>query len=140
VPRASELNAGKTQVAAGILSDTEGRVLITDRSRAKSMRQYWEFPGGKTLGGETTEDALRRELGEELGIKILSCEPFHSLEHDYPGMRVAIDFFLVRQWQGAPSGIEGQALKWLRPEEMSPDTLLPADAPILELLKGRNRD
>jgi 8-oxo-dGTP diphosphatase len=136
VPRASGLSEGKIQVAAGILSDIEGRVLITDRSRAKSMRQYWEFPGGKTVGGETAEDALRRELGEELGIEILSCEPFHSLEHDYPEMRVAIDFFLVRRWQGTPSGIEGQALKWLHPRELSPDTLLPADAPLVDLLKN----
>ncbi len=137
VPRAAELSEGRIKVAAGILSDVEGRVLITDRLRANAMRRYWEFPGGKTLGGETAEDALRRELGEELGIRILSCEPFHSLEHDYPEMRVAIEFFLVRQWQGTPSGIEGQVLKWLRPEDLSPETLLPADVPVLELLKGR---
>jgi 8-oxo-dGTP diphosphatase len=53
----------------------------------------------------------------------------------YPELHVAIDFYLVRNWQGVPSGIEGQALQWLRPSEMSPELLLPADAPVLKLLK-----
>ncbi|MCH8336783.1 MAG: 8-oxo-dGTP diphosphatase MutT [Proteobacteria bacterium] len=123
-------------VAAGILIDSVGRLLITDRSRAKSMRGFWEFPGGKLASGESAEDALRRELAEELEIEIVSFEYFCSLGHDYPGMRVAIDFFLVRQWQGTPSGIEGQALQWLRPSEFSPGLLLPADAPLLDLLQN----
>jgi len=100
------------------------------------MQEFWEFPGGKLASGETAEDALRRELAEELGIEIAFCEHFHSLEHDYPEMRVAIEFFLVGQWQGTPSGIEGQALKWLRPSEFSPGLLLPADAPLVELLRA----
>lgn len=135
VPRGPELTARKTHVAAGILIDTDGRLLITDRSRARSMREFWEFPGGKLASGESAEDALRRELAEELGIEIISLEHFCSLEHDYPGMRAAIDFFLVRQWQGTPSGVEGQALKWLRPAEIFPGMLLPADAPVLDLLR-----
>ena len=53
---------------------------------------------------------------------------------DNPDLRVAIDFFLVRKWQGTPSGIEGQALQWFKPSELSPELLLPADAPVLELL------
>ena len=59
-----------------------------------------------------------------------------KLEHDYPETRVEIDFFLVRKWRGTPSGIEGQALRWLRPAEISPGQLLPADAPVLELLQN----
>ena len=99
------------------------------------MQEYWEFPGGKIAAGESAEDALRRELSEELGIEITSFDHFYSLEHDYPETRVAIDFFLVRKWQGTPSGIEGQALQWLRPSEFSPDLLLPADFPVLERLQ-----
>ncbi len=135
VPRISELIAKKVHVAAGILIDIEGRVLITDRSRASAMQEFWEFPGGKLASGESAEEALRRELVEELGIEITSCDHFHRLEHDYPEMRVAIEFFLVRTWQGAPSGIEGQELRWLRLSEISPEMLLPADAPVLELLQ-----
>ncbi len=136
VPRCSELTETKINVAAGILLDAEGRLLITDRSRASTMREFWEFPGGKLANGESAEDALCRELAEELGIEIMLSEHFRSIEHDYPGMRVAIDFFLVRRWQGTPSGIEGQALRWLRPAEFAPGLLLPADAPVLELLQN----
>jgi len=99
------------------------------------MQEFWEFPGGKLIRGESAEDALRREITEELGIEITSCEHFYSLEHDYPGLQVAIDFFLVGKWHGTPRGCEGQALQWLHPSDMSPGLLLPADAPVLELLK-----
>ena len=135
MPRSSELTTEKIDVAAGILIDADGRLLITGRSRAKTMREMWEFPGGKLGRGESSEDALRRECTEELGIEIRSCDHFASLEHDYPEIRVAIDFFLVRNWQGTPRGLEGQALQWLRPADISPGLLLPADAPVLELLK-----
>ena len=114
VPRCSELTETKIHVAAGILIDSVGRLLITDRSRAKSMRGFWEFPGGKLASGESAEDALRRELAEELEIEIVSFEYFCSHGHDYPWLRVAIDFFMVRQWQGNPYGLKVQALLWLR--------------------------
>lgn len=135
VPRQSELTPKRIHVAAGILIDADGRLLITDRSRADSMQQYWEFPGGKLATGESADEALVRELAEELGIAIHSFDHLCSLEHDYTEMRVGIDFFTVRQWQGTPSGLEGQALQWLKPSEISPDLLLPADAPVLESLR-----
>jgi len=99
------------------------------------MQAFWEFPGGKLAGGESAEAALRRELAEELGIEFTACEHFCSLKHDYPELHVAIEFFLVRQWRGTPSGIEGQALQWLKAAEISPGQLLPADEPVLEMLK-----
>ncbi len=99
------------------------------------MQEFWEFPGGKLASGESAEDALRRELAEELGIEITSFEHFCSLEHDYPESRVAIDFYIVREWQGSPSGMEGQVLQWLKPSEVSSDLLLLADAPILDALE-----
>ena len=137
MPRKSGLTLRIIHVAAGILLDADGRVLITDRSRASAMQEFWEFPGGKLARGESADDALRREFAEELGIEIKSFDHFCSLEHDYPEMRVAIDFFLIRVWQGTPSGVEGQTLKWLRPSELSPDLLLPADAPVLVALRQR---
>ncbi len=133
--RKSELSLRKIHVAAGILFDANGRILITDRSRANAMQEFWEFPGGKLASGESAEDALRRELAEELGIEITSFEHFCSLEHDYPESRVAIDFYIVREWQGSPSGMEGQVLQWLKPSEVSSDLLLLADAPILDALE-----
>ena len=100
------------------------------------MNEYWEFPGGKLAKRESAKDALVRELREELGIEISACEYFSRLQHDYPDTQVAIDFFLVTNWQGTPSGVEGQALRWLRASEISPDLLLPADAPVLDLLRN----
>ena len=135
VPRQSELTPKKIHVAAGILIDADGRLLITDRSRADSMQQYWEFPGGKLATGESAAEALARELVEELGITVRSFDHLCSLEHDYSEMRVVIDFFIIRKWQGTPTGIEGQALPWLKPPQISPDLLLPADAPVLKKLK-----
>ncbi len=126
-------------MVAGIVRDADGRVLITDRARAKSMRDYWEFPGGKIRGGESAGDALSRELGEELGIEVRCSEFLVTLEHDYPEMRVEIDFFLISEWRGTPLGLEGQSLRWLRPPDLAVETLLPADAPLIELLKGRDR-
>ena len=99
------------------------------------MQEFWEFPGGKLGSGESADDALRRELAEELGIEIHSFDHFRNLEHDYPEMRVAIDFYLVTEWRGTPSGLEGQALLWLKPSEVSSDLLLPADGPLLEALQ-----
>ena len=133
--RKSELTLRKIHVAAGILFDANGRILITDRSRANAMQEFWEFPGGKLASGESADDALRRELAEELGIEIHSFEHFRSLEHDYPGVRVSIDFYIVREWQGTPSGMEGQVLQWLKPSQVPSDLLLPADGPLLEVLQ-----
>ena len=98
------------------------------------MQEFWEFPGGKLASDESAADALCRELAEELGVAIQAFDHFCSLVHDYPETRVTLDFFLVRQWQGTPSGIEGQTLQWLKPSEFAPDLLLPADAPVLDAL------
>ena len=100
------------------------------------MQDYWEFPGGKLVSGETAAVALRRELVEELGIEIGSFEHLRNIEHDYPEMHVVIDFYIVTSWAGTPSGREGQALKWIKPAELSSEILLPADAPLVELLQN----
>jgi 8-oxo-dGTP diphosphatase len=136
VPRAAVLTQAKNrvQVAAGILQDNKGRVLIADRTRANSMREFWEFPGGKLLPGETPVKALHRELAEELGICVESFAHFHSLEHEYPDFVVVIDFYLVDDWSGEPAGLEGQQLSWVVTESLNADLLLPADAAVVDLL------
>ncbi len=127
----------RERVAAGILLDAEGRVLITDRTGAVSMRDFWEFPGGKLMPGEAPEAALQRELSEELGISVESFEHFQSIAHEYPEKVVVIDFFLVSAWSGTPSGIEGQQLSWMSAGDLDPDVLLPADLPVVESLRER---
>ena len=139
VPRQAELSPRRIQVTAGILIDRQVRLLITDRARATTYRDCWEFPGGKIREGESSRAALERELGEELGIRLLSVEPFTQVEHDYTEFSVAIDFFLVRDWQGEPGGREEQALRWILPHELREDLLLPADAPLLPKLRNLNR-
>lgn len=135
--RQAELNTdgSRIQVVAGILQDGAGRVLIADRTRSRSLKDHWEFPGGKVKVGESPGVALRRELAEELGIEIGNTRHFHYVEHDYPEFSVAIDFFLVTAWEGTPDGAEGQAIRWVETRELKADMLLPADGPIVDALK-----
>ena len=99
------------------------------------MQDFWEFPGGKIIQGESIADALSRELDEELGILITAFDHFFSLKHDYPDLQVAIEFFLVSEWQGNPCGVEGQSLRWVTLDELGDSKLLPADQPLIEALR-----
>lgn len=130
-------NNHRIQVVAGILQDADGRYLITDRLNAGSMRDFWEFPGGKIMPVETPAAALRRELDEELGIRISAFDHFFCLTHDYPDIRVAIDFFIVSEWRGIPRGAEGQRLRWVDSDALAKSRLLPADKPLIEALRQR---
>ena len=125
----------QTNVAAGILLGGDGRVLITERTGDQAFAGLWEFPGGKMKDGEDSEAALGRELHEELGIEIVDQVLFMSLEHDYPDRCVSIDFYLIEDWRNTPEGRDGQALKWIRPDELSEDLLLPADGPVIKALR-----
>ena len=121
-------------VAAGILRDSSGRILITERLCDGPFDGLWEFPGGKIADGETSIQALIRELTEELGIEVVTGQPFMELHHEYPDRIVDIEFFLVTSWSGTPAGLEGQGLRWVLPSDLDPDILLPADVPVLEAL------
>jgi 8-oxo-dGTP diphosphatase len=123
-------------VAAGILRAADGRVLISERICDGPFDGLWEFPGGKIGDAETAADALKRELAEELGITVTAAQPFMELHHKYPDRTVDLEFFLVSDWQGEPSGLEGQGIRWLALSELDPEALLPADAPVLERLKS----
>lgn len=129
-----------TKVAAGILRDTAGRVLITERLGDAHFAGLWEFPGGKIAAGEMAHAALRRELAEELGISILDYEHFMRVDHRYVDRSVAIEFYLVTKWQSEPRGMEGQAIRWVDPALLAQAELLPADAPALHRLRDRSRD
>ncbi|MDH3805651.1 MAG: 8-oxo-dGTP diphosphatase MutT [Gammaproteobacteria bacterium] len=122
-------------VAAGILRDNSGRVLITERLCDGPFNGLWEFPGGKIVAGESPLDALRRELAEELGIEVTSSLPFMDLHHEYPDRTVDLEFFLVTAWQGEPQGLESQGLRWITTDELDADVLLPADKPVVQALQ-----
>lgn len=124
----------RVHVVAGILANGEDEILIADRSRSRSMKDHWEFPGGKLDDGESPELALQRELREELGIEVVSARHFSYVEHDYTDLNVAIDFFLVDEWDGKPSGIEGQQIRWVDRSTLHDQHMLAADLPIVRKL------
>jgi len=121
-------------VAAGILRDAAGQILITERLCDGPFNGLWEFPGGKISDDESSVEALQRELAEELGIEVTASEPYLNLHHEYPDRIVDLEFFLVTDWNGEPAGLEGQGLRWVTPSELNPTELLPADAPLIDKL------
>ncbi len=124
-------------VAAVALVDPDGRILIAQRPAGKSMAGLWEFPGGKVDPGETPEQALVRELHEELGIETAtSClAPIAFASHGYEKFHLLMPVFACRKWNGVPQPREGQALKWVAPVELSKYPMPPADLPLVGLLR-----
>ena len=122
------------RVVAGVLRDPLGRVLIAQRPPGKHMAGYWEFPGGKVVAGESGEQALARELSEELGVSLRRCHPLLQLRHDYTDHVVELEVFLVDDYHGRPVACEAQALKWVAAAELGAQGLLPADRPIIDAL------
>ena len=103
-------------VAACALVDVDGRVLLARRPEGKKMAGLWEFPGGKLNPGETPEQALIRELKEELGIDVTAAclAPFAFASHEYEGFHLLMPLFLCRRWKGIPTPRENQTLAWVR--------------------------
>jgi 8-oxo-dGTP diphosphatase len=122
-------------VVAAVLRDREGRVLIGERPAGKPLAGFWEFPGGKLEAGEPAFDALRRELHEELGIRVRHAYRMLRFSHLYPEREVELDVWRVTTWKGTPAPQEGQYLEWVLPEELKDWQLLPADEPIVRSLK-----
>lgn len=135
-PSGTSTITDRVQVVAGILRDDDACVLIAERLGDSAFVDLWEFPGGKIEAGEAPEEALRRELKEELGIEIVSFAHFQCIRHDYADRQVLIDFFLVSQWLGQPLGLQGQGLRWIPIEQLQEEVLLPADGPVVSALQA----
>ena len=129
----------RVQVAVGVLLRADGAVLMADRPAGKPYAGYWEFPGGKIERGESVEQALARELAEELHIRIGESLPWVVFEHDYPHAFVRLHFRRVYGWSGEPAGLEGQRLRFLGPHDAAPVPLLPAAHPAWHWLKLPDR-
>jgi 8-oxo-dGTP diphosphatase len=120
-------------VAVGVLIDAGGRFLLTSRPAGKVYAGYWEFPGGKLEAGETVEQALRRELHEELGVDIGPATPWKVELVDYPHARVRLHFCKVFDWQGGFEMREAQQMAWQTlPVAVAP--VLPGTVPVLRWL------
>ena len=127
------MNTDRTpvDVAVGVLIDAEGRFLVTSRPEGKVYAGYWEFPGGKLEAGETVEQALRRELHEELGIHIGAVQRWKIELIEYPHAVVRLHFCKVFEWRGAFEMRERQAMAWQTlPVQVVP--VLPGTVPVLK--------
>ena len=120
-------------VAACALVDADGRVLITRRPEGKAMAGLWEFPGGKVEAGETPEEALIRELKEELDIDTRSAclAPLTFASHAYDDFHLLMPLYVCRKWQGTVRPLEGQAVKWVAARTLRDYPMPPADAPLI---------
>lgn len=124
-------------VSAVALIDVDGRVLLAQRPSGKPMAGLWEFPGGKVEPDETPENALIRELQEELGIDTwTSClAPLTFASHTYDDFHLLMPLFACRKWRGTPSPREGQNLKWVKPLQMRDYPMPKADLPLIPILR-----
>jgi 8-oxo-dGTP diphosphatase len=120
-------------VAAAAMFDAEGRVLIAQRPAHKVLGGLWEFPGGKVEAGETPEQALARELKEELGVSVEpdALDPFAFASHAYEDFHLLMPLYALRRWHGTPIAREAQALAWARPEQLHLYPMPPADGPLI---------
>ncbi len=123
------------EVAAGILTDACGRVLLMQRLPGKHLAGLWEFPGGKIEPGESVAQALVRELEEELGIEVHGSTPMISIPWDYAEKSVRLHALRVTQWHGEPRAREGHPLRWVDLREVDAAAMPAADAPILAALR-----
>jgi 8-oxo-dGTP diphosphatase len=130
-----------TLVVAAALVDPDGRALIAQRPAGKAMAGLWEFPGGKVEAGERPEDALIRELAEELGITVREpcLAPFTFASHTYETFHLLMPLYVCRRWEGTPAPRHHAALKWIRPRDLMrrPDAypMPAADLPLLPMLR-----
>ena len=124
-------------VVAVVLIDRDGRVLLSQRPSGKSMAGLWEFPGGKVENGEVPEEALIRELKEELGIDTWSSclAPLSFASHSYKDFHLLMPVFVCRKWVGSPTPMEGQALKWVNRDKLKDYPMPPADIPMIAVIR-----
>ena len=123
-------------MVAGLIRDEAGRVLLTRRPPGKVRAGLWEFPGGKVHPGELPEEALRRELREELGLETRVIRELARIRHAYPDITIELLLFEVEAL-GSPKGLEKQEIGWFPPETLENTSLCPADRNLWKLLLSK---
>ncbi|ECV7957207.1 TPA: 8-oxo-dGTP diphosphatase MutT [Salmonella enterica subsp. enterica serovar Typhimurium] len=125
----------KLQIAVGIIRNPNDEIFITQRAADAHMANKLEFPGGKIEAGETPEQALIRELQEEVGITPTQVTLFDTLEYQFPDRHITLWFWLVERWEGEPWEKEGQPGRWIAQNALSTDDFPPANEPIIRKLR-----
>lgn len=126
-------------VVAGVITDARGRILLTRRAETRDMPGLWEFPGGKREPGETSEQALVRELNEELGIEAQVGDWVMDVPQLYPDKRLRLEVRHITTWKGSPRGREGQAMTWVAVDKLARYSMPPADVPVVGVLRQPDR-
>ena len=128
--------AGEAAFNSVAMVDADGRVLLAQRPEGKALAGLWEFPGGKVEPGESPEETVVRELQEELGIitRIPCLAPLTFASHTYEDFHLLMPLFICRRYEGIARGLEGQAIKWVRPKDMRSYPMPPADEPLIPFL------
>ena len=121
----------RVHVAAAVIRDDSGKILIARRADSQHQGGLWEFPGGKVEADETVESALARELKEELGIVVGAARPLIKVRHDYPDKQVLLDVWEVSAFTGEPHGAEGQPLAWVTAKDLPNYEFPAANQPIV---------
>ncbi|HRK24099.1 MAG TPA: (deoxy)nucleoside triphosphate pyrophosphohydrolase [Beijerinckiaceae bacterium] len=124
-------------VVAVALVDADKRVLLARRPEGKQLAGLWEFPGGKLNDGERPEQALIRELKEELGIDVKEpcLAPLTFASHAYETFHLLMPLYVCRRWEGLPRALEGQTLAWVRLNDLRSYPMPPADEPLIPILR-----
>lgn len=124
----------EVRAVVGILK-RNGKLLVSQRPEGKPYSGYWEFPGGKIEASESSREALKRELHEELGIEVINAKLWFQHSHAYPDKTVFLEMWLVTEFNGEPHGKENQPLKWATLSEIVDLRLLEGNWPILDKIK-----
>ncbi|MEN0613192.1 8-oxo-dGTP diphosphatase MutT [Klebsiella indica] len=122
------------QISVGIIRNSQGEIFITQRAADAHMANKLEFPGGKIETGESAEQALVRELQEEVGITVKSSRLFEQLQHQFPDRHITLWFWLVEEWEGEPWGKEGQPGRWIAQRALTAADFPPANASVIAKL------
>ena len=126
----------RIEVAAALIHDDQGRIFATQRGYG-DWKDYWEFPGGKVEAGETAEEALLREIREELDTQVVIEDPVTTVEYDYPQFHLTMHCFWCRVESGSLTLKEHEAARWLSKDALKSVGWLPADEAVLEMIKNR---
>ena len=126
------------KVTIGIIENSSDEILLSNRENKKIFNDHWEFPGGKLQDRELPEEALVRELNEELGIAPIKFFHIDNIKYHYADYTIELIPFVIKQYSGVITSKEGQALKWVSIEQLSQIKIIPASKPVIEYLLANN--